>query len=196
MRDNRNLFYRRRDCGGRGCAGVDGSGKEGDPREHPDGGEEPEERDGDLAVVVRDAAGEEAGDVFVVEIEPRPAAVRGQAEAGRQRDGRILERGENVPRGGDREEDERGRDEVELPDQAELASDKEVEEDAAEGKTMPMKPLVRRLRAVTAANARQGRRDEWLVVSGKWSVGRRRSRAMRKVWTARVIQRATTMSGM
>ena len=66
-----------------GADGVaDGAGEEGGPGEDPDGGEQPEERDGDLAVVVGDAAGEEAGDVFVVEIEPGPAAVGGQAEAG------------------------------------------------------------------------------------------------------------------
>ena len=111
---------------------ADGAGEEGDPGEDPDGGEQPEERDGDLAVVVRDAAGEEAGDVFVVEIEPGPASVCGQAEAGRQRDGRIAERGEDVPRRGDRKEDQRGGDEVELPEQAELAGDQEVEEDEAE----------------------------------------------------------------
>ena len=73
------------ECGAAEVADVlaDGAGEESYPGEDPDGGEQPEERDGDLAVVVRDAAGEEAGDVFVVEIEPGPASVRGQAEAGR-----------------------------------------------------------------------------------------------------------------
>jgi hypothetical protein len=70
-------------------------------RKDPDGGEQPEERDGDLAVVVGDAAGEEAGDVLVVEIEPGPAAVCGQAEAGRERDGRVAKGGEDVPRSRD-----------------------------------------------------------------------------------------------
>ena len=38
-----------------------------------------------------------------------------------------------MPWGGDGEEDERGGNEVEPPDQAELASDQQVEEDEAEG---------------------------------------------------------------
>ena len=39
----------------------------------------PEDGDGDLAVVVGDAMAEEAGDVLVVEIEPGPAGVGGEA---------------------------------------------------------------------------------------------------------------------
>jgi hypothetical protein len=82
---------------------------------------------------VGDAAGEEAGDVLVVEIEPGPTSVRGQAEAGRQRDGGIANGGEDVPRGGDGEEDERGWDEVEFRQKTKLAGDGEIEEDEAEG---------------------------------------------------------------
>src|ERR1017187_8133403 len=95
----------------------------------------------------------------------------------------------------------------------------------ASGKTRPMKPLVRRLRAVTAAKARQGRSDELaaqrrnarvsplpprraslargsvevtplLPTSCEDCLARMRLRARRKAWTARVIQRATTMSGI
>ena len=40
---------------------CDGAGKEGCPGEDPDGGEQPEERDGHLAIIVGDAAREEAG---------------------------------------------------------------------------------------------------------------------------------------
>ena len=111
---------------------ADGAGDEGDPGEDPDGGEEPEEGDGNLAVVVGDAAGEKAGDVLVVEIEPGPAAVRGQAQAGRQRDGWIAESGEDMPGGGDGQEDQGGGDEVEFREETQLARDEEVEEDEAE----------------------------------------------------------------
>ena len=111
---------------------ANGAGQEGNPGKDPDGGEQPEERDGDLSVVVRDAAGEEAGDVLVVEIEPGPSGVRWQAEAGRQRDGRITQRGQDVPRSGDGEEDQRGRDEVESGQQAELAGNGEIEQDEGE----------------------------------------------------------------
>ena len=110
----------------------DGAGQEGGPGKDPDGGEQPEERDGDLAVVVGDAAGEEAGDVLVVEIEPGPAGVGGQAEAGGHGDGRIAQGGEDVPGRGDGEEDQRGWDEVEFEEEVELAGDGEVEEDEAE----------------------------------------------------------------
>ena len=80
----------------------DCGGEEGRPGKEPEGGEEPEEEDGDLAVVVGDAARQEAGDVLVVEIEPGPACAGGQAEAGGHRDGWIAQRGEDVPGGGDR----------------------------------------------------------------------------------------------
>src|ERR1035441_7279110 len=45
---------------------ANGAGQEGNPGENPDGGEQPEEQDGDLSVVVRDAAGEKAGRVLGV----------------------------------------------------------------------------------------------------------------------------------
>jgi hypothetical protein len=67
----------------------DGRGQEGCPGKDPEGGEDPEEEEGDLAVVVRDAALQEAGDVFVIEIEPGPTCVGGQAEAGGKRDSWI-----------------------------------------------------------------------------------------------------------
>ena len=55
--------------------GEDESGPGDEPKEE----EGPEEGDGDLAVVVGDAFLEEAGDVLVVEVEPRPAGAGGEA---------------------------------------------------------------------------------------------------------------------
>jgi hypothetical protein len=111
----------------------DCGGEEGRPGKEPEGGEEPEEEDGDLTVVVRDAALQETGDVLVVEIEPGPACAGGQAEAGGQRDGWIAQRGEDVPGGGDQEEEKRGWDEVKLQEQAELAGEGEIEQDKGDG---------------------------------------------------------------
>ena len=66
-----------------GADGVaEGGGEEGYPGKEPEEEQGPEDGDGDLAVVVGDAAAEEAGDVLVVEIEPGPAGVGGKAEAG------------------------------------------------------------------------------------------------------------------
>ena len=111
----------------------DCGGEEGRPGKEPEGGEQPEEEDGDLAVVVRDAALQEAGDVLVVEIEPGPACAGGQAEAGGHCDGWIAQRGEDVPGGGDQKEDERGWDEVEFEKKAELAGEGEIEQDEGDG---------------------------------------------------------------
>ena len=154
---------------------ADGSGEEGDPGEDPDGGEQPEERDGDLSVVVRDALGEEAGDVFVVEIEPGPAAPRGQAEARRQRDGRVLERGEDVPGRGDREEDEGGGDEVKFLDKAELTGDQQVEEDESEGEDEADEALGEEVEGSDGGEREAGeeggfgcRGDSWLNGSSGW----------------------------
>ena len=127
-----------RDCGAvRGAAadvvGEMAAGEEGGPGHDPEDEQEPEERDGDLAVVVGDAAAEEAGDVLVVEIEPGPAAGGGEAEAGGHRDGWIAERGEDVPGGGDGEEDGGAREEVEFAEEAELPGEGEVEEDEGDG---------------------------------------------------------------
>jgi len=120
--------------GAEGAVGVEESGgEEGYPGEEPEGEEEPEEGDGDLAVVVGDAAAEESGDVLVVEIEPGPAGVRGETDSGGHRDGWIAEGGEDVPRSSDEEEDERGGDQVELAEELELVGEGEVEEDEAEG---------------------------------------------------------------
>ena len=112
----------------------DCAGEEGRPGKEPEGGEEPKEEDGDLAVVVRDAALQEAGDVFVVEIEPGPAGACGKAEAGGQRDGGIAQRGEDVPRGGDEKKEKRGWDEMQFEKKAELAGEGEIEQDEGDGK--------------------------------------------------------------
>ena len=67
--------------------GGNQGGKEGGPGGDPDEGVEPEEPDGGLAVVVGDAALQEAGDVLVVKVEPGPAGTGGEAEAGGHGDG-------------------------------------------------------------------------------------------------------------
>ena len=60
---------------------------------------------------------------------------RARAGRGRQAgDGRITQRGQDVPRSGDGEEDQRGWDEVESGEKAELAGDGEVEKDEGERK--------------------------------------------------------------
>jgi hypothetical protein len=114
-------------------ASMSAEGRKATQGKHPEAARKPEEGDGDLAVVVGDAAGEEAGDVLVVEIEPGPSGARGQAEAGRQGDGRVAQRGEDVPGSGDGEEDQRGGDEVEPGEKPELAGEGEIEEDEGEG---------------------------------------------------------------
>ena len=111
----------------------EGSGEEGGPGEEPDEGEGPEEGDGDLAVVVGDAAGEEAGDVLVVEVEPGPATVGGEFEAGGEGYGGVAEGGEDVPGGGEGEEGCGGCEGVEASQGSELAGEGEVEEDEADG---------------------------------------------------------------
>ena len=75
---------------------------------------------------------EEAGDVLVVEIEPGPASVRGQTEPGGQRDGRVAERGEDVPGRGDGEKDQSAGDEMEaLRAGGSWSREGEVEQDEA-----------------------------------------------------------------
>ena len=101
----------------------DGAGDEGGPGHDPDGEVEPEEPDGGEAVVVWDALAEEAGEVLVVEIEPGPASGGREAEACGEGDGWGAECGEDVPRGGDGEEDRCAGDGVELQDEAELFCD-------------------------------------------------------------------------
>ena len=102
-----------------GADGVaEGGREEGYPGEEPEEEEEPEDGDGDLAVVMGNAVAEEAGDVLVVEIEPGPAGVGGEAKAGGHGDGLIAEGGEDVPGCGDGEEEERRGDEFELAEEA------------------------------------------------------------------------------
>ncbi len=95
MRVTEHLEWEEAGCGG----------QEGGPGHGPDDEHEQEEPDGGLAVVVGDSFGEEAGDVLVVEIEPGPAAFCGESESCGQGDGWIAEGGEDVPGGGDGEED-------------------------------------------------------------------------------------------
>ena len=108
-------------------------GEKCSPGHDPEGVEEPEEGNGDLAIVVGDAAAEEAGDVLVIEIEPGPASGGGETHAGGEWDGRGAEGGEDVPGGGYREEDGGARQEVEFWEEVELLCDGQVEEDEGYG---------------------------------------------------------------
>ena len=111
----------------------DGGGKKDGPGEDPEDEVEPEEPDGGEAVVVRDAFGEKAGDVLVVEIEPGPACRGREAETLRKSDGRVAEGGEDVPGGCEGEEDCGACEEVEFEEEVELFCYCEVEEDEGDG---------------------------------------------------------------
>ena len=108
-------------------------GRKSGPGHDPENEVEPEEPDGGEAVVVGDAFGEEAGDVLVVEIEPGPAAGCRKSDAGGESDGRIAERGEDVPGSGDEEEDGGACEEMEFEEEMELFGDREVEQDEGDG---------------------------------------------------------------
>ena len=71
--------------------------------------------------------------MLVVEIEPGPSCAGGQAKARGHRDGRIAQRGENVPGCGDEKEEQRGWDEVKFEKKMELAGEGEIEEDEGDG---------------------------------------------------------------
>ena len=144
----------------------DGGGEEGRPGKEPEGGEEPEEEDGDLSVVVRDAALQETGDVFVVEIEPGPACAGGKAEAGGEGDGGIAQRGENVPGGGDQEKEKRGWDEVEFEEQAKLAGEGEIEQDEGDGEDDADDSLGEEVEG--GDGGEDEAREERRAVSGQW----------------------------
>ncbi len=76
----------------------EGGGCEEAPGEEPDEVEGPVEVAGELVVVAGDAAAEEAEDVLVDEVEPEEAVAVGTAG--------VAEAGEDVPGGGDGEEEE------------------------------------------------------------------------------------------
>ncbi len=71
--------------------------------------------------------------MFVVEIEPGPASGCGKALAGGERNCWIAQGCEDVPWGGDREEDCSACEEVEFEEEAELLRDCEVEDDEGDG---------------------------------------------------------------
>ncbi len=75
-----------------------GDGKEEAPGKEPDEMEGPEEISGELVVVHGDALAQEAEEVLVDEVEPEEAVTVGSAG--------VAEAGEDVPRGGDGEEEE------------------------------------------------------------------------------------------
>ena len=105
-----------------GCGPGGGLEEEGGPGHEPDEAEAPEEPEGGGVVVVGDAEVEVAEEVLVHEVEPEPAvdvAVGGEGDEPvavkrRWKGGGVAlrgvgEAGEDVPGGGDREEDERSR---------------------------------------------------------------------------------------
>src|SRR5581483_5296745 len=106
----------------------DGGEEEGGPGKEPEDEQEPEDRDGDLPVVVGDAAAEEARDVLVVEIEPGPAGAGWEADAGGHGDGGVAERGEDVPGERDGEEGDGCGEELQVAELRELAGEGEVED--------------------------------------------------------------------
>ncbi len=71
----------------------DGGGSEEAPGKEPDEVQRPVERGGELVVVARDAAAEEAQQVFVDEVEPEEAVAARAAG--------VAQAGEDVPRRGD-----------------------------------------------------------------------------------------------
>jgi hypothetical protein len=77
------------------------------PREQPDQMEEPEFEARNRVVVARVAAVQESQELFVDEIIPQKTVVLARAGVERPREvGRIAQRGENVPRGGDDQRDQ------------------------------------------------------------------------------------------
>ena len=76
------------------CLNEPNDGEEA-PGEEPDEVEGPVKIAGEFVVIVRDASAEEAEDVLVDEVEPEEAVAVGSSG--------VSERGENVPRGGDKE---------------------------------------------------------------------------------------------
>ncbi len=169
----------------------DGCGKEGCPGEEPEDEQKPEDRDGDLAVVVRDAAAEEARDVLVVEIEPGPAGFLWQAESGRHGDGRVAKCGKDVPGKCDGKEEKSGGDDAELAKEWELAGEGEVKQNEGDGEDNADEALGEEVEGEHGGEPAEG-----IGRSAERFGGRARSRAIRKRWTARVIQRAMRMSGM
>lgn len=127
----------------------EGVGEEGGPGHEPDDEESPEEGEGDGVVVAGDAEVEVAEEVLVDEVEPGPAVdvslgglgdlpvVVAEGEvAGGSLCG-VGEADEDVPRGGDGEEDESAGDGVELAEAFDGAAyssgEQEVEEDDCDG---------------------------------------------------------------
>src|SRR5580658_3054969 len=112
----------------------DGGGSEEAPGEEPDDMKRPVERAGELVVVAWDASAEEARDVLVVEVEPRPTSVRGEAGAGGHGDRRIAECGEDVPWRGDSEEEQEAGEGIEPTPATPLAGEDDEEADGGEEK--------------------------------------------------------------
>ena len=131
--------------------------EEGDPGEEPEQKQQPEEWDGDVAVVVRDATAEEARDVLVVEIEPGPPGVGGQTETRRHGDGRVAQRGEDVPRSGDQQEERGGCQQVESGEQAQVAGECQVEQDEAQREDDADESLGEQIEGSDRSEAEHGR---------------------------------------
>jgi hypothetical protein len=130
--------------------GGEGAEEESAPRHEPDEDESPEEGEGDGVVVAGDAEVEVAEEMLVDEVEPEPAvdvAVGGEGDGPvAVREGEVAgvalrgvrEGDEDVPRGGDDEEDKSAGDWVELAEAGEdcaevAAGEGQVSEDDENG---------------------------------------------------------------
>jgi hypothetical protein len=102
----------------------EGGGGEEAPGKEPDEMERPVQIRGELVVVAGDTAAEEAEDVLVDEVEPEEAVAVGAAG--------VAEAGEDVPGGGDRQEEEETGDRVEAAYSVELVGPMEENEGGAE----------------------------------------------------------------
>src|SRR6185437_3607228 len=111
--------------------GDRGGGKEA-PGEEPDDVQRPVECGGKLVVVAGYASAEEARDVFVVEVEPRPSGVRWEAGAGGHGNGRVAQRGEDVPGRGDGEQERDTGEGMKQTPATPLAGEDEEEADGGE----------------------------------------------------------------
>ena len=119
-----------------------------------------------------DAFGEEAGDVLVVEIEPGPASVGGEALACGEWDCWIAQGGEDVPGGGDGEEDGGACEEMEFEEETELFCDGEVEDDEADGEDEADESLGEDVEGHDGGEGEAGRREAFGSAAGRRCGGR------------------------
>ncbi len=120
-------------------AEEDGQRKEEAPGKEPDEVEAPVEVAGELVVVHGDAPAEEAEEVLVDEVEPEEAVAVHAAG--------VAQAGEDVPGGGDGEEEEHAGEGFEAAPGFQSPVRSEVDEGGPKKKTRATRPLVRTARA-------------------------------------------------